>query len=127
MAEIVNKSWSLFQRDGAAVFQLSLRSPFPPGMSAQDLTGGRSQVLNVPNINRIDHRPAKYDKDIVPDCIADTNNWYDWNGDLGNPNDREVNLEADNESDKEQENGIGNSDSPALINVSAIPDVARLM
>lgn len=64
----------------------------------------------------------------MPEHIADTNNWYDWNGDLGNTNDREVNLEADNECNKEQENGIGNADSTARMDVLAIlPNVARLM
>jgi len=38
--EIVKASWSLFQHDGAAAFQLSERSPLPPALSAEDLCGG---------------------------------------------------------------------------------------
>jgi len=45
--EIVKASWSLFQHDGAAAFKLSERSPLPPALSANDLPGGRTQILNV--------------------------------------------------------------------------------
>jgi hypothetical protein len=44
---IVKASWSLFQHDGAAVFEFSERSPLPPALSAKDLPGGRTQILNV--------------------------------------------------------------------------------
>jgi len=47
MEEIVKASWSLFQHDGAAPFKLSERSPLPPALSAKDLPGGRTQILNV--------------------------------------------------------------------------------
>ena len=47
MAEIVKPSWSLFQHDGAAGFDLSERSPLRPAVSAKDLLGGQSQILNV--------------------------------------------------------------------------------
>jgi hypothetical protein len=43
----VKASWSLFQHDGAAAFKLSERSPLPPALSAKDLPGGRTQILNV--------------------------------------------------------------------------------
>jgi len=45
--EIVRVSWSLFQHDGTAAFKLSERSALPPPLSAKDLPGGRTQVLNV--------------------------------------------------------------------------------
>jgi hypothetical protein len=45
--EIVNTSWTNFQHDGAAAFKLSERSPQPPALSANDLLGGRTQILNV--------------------------------------------------------------------------------
>jgi hypothetical protein len=38
--ELVKSSWSLFQHDGAAVFKLSERSPWPPAVPAKDLPGG---------------------------------------------------------------------------------------
>jgi len=46
-AEIVKASWSLFQHDGAAAFKLPERSPLPPALSAKNLPGGRTQILNV--------------------------------------------------------------------------------
>jgi len=48
--EIVKASWSNFQHDGAAAFKLSEKSPGPPALSAKDLPGGRTQVLNVRRI-----------------------------------------------------------------------------
>ena len=45
--EIIKVSWSNFQHDGAAAFTLSERLPLPPALSAKDLTGGQTQVLNV--------------------------------------------------------------------------------
>jgi hypothetical protein len=61
--EIVKASWSNFHHDGAAAFKLSEKSPVPPALSAKDLPGGRTQVLNVRRIKRIDRHPAKSDED----------------------------------------------------------------
>jgi len=47
MEESVKASWSLFRPDGAAACKLSERSPLPPALSAKELAGGRTQVLNV--------------------------------------------------------------------------------
>ena len=51
--EIVKASWSLFQHDGAAALKMSERSPLPPALSPKDLPGGRTQLLNVYRIRRI--------------------------------------------------------------------------
>jgi hypothetical protein len=48
--EILKASWSFFQHDGAAAFTLSERSPLAPGLSAKDVPGGRTQILNVRQI-----------------------------------------------------------------------------
>jgi hypothetical protein len=45
--EIGKASWSLFQHDCEAAFKLSERSPLPPALSAKDLPGGQTQILNV--------------------------------------------------------------------------------
>ena len=45
--KIVNASWSLFQHDGVAAFELSERSPLPPPVSGKDLPGGRTEKLIV--------------------------------------------------------------------------------
>jgi len=95
--EIVKASWSLFHHDGAAAFILSEKSPVPPALSAKDLPGGRTQVLNVHQIKLIDHHPAESDEDSSPESISDTENWLNWNWDLDNPNDSEGDWEADNE------------------------------
>jgi len=42
--EIIKPSWSPFQPDSVAAFQLSEGSPWPPGLSAQDRSGGPTQI-----------------------------------------------------------------------------------
>jgi len=121
--EIVKASWSNFHRDGAAAFKLSEKSPVPPALSARDLPGGRTQVLNVRRITRIDRHPAKSDEDSSPESISDTENWLNWNGDLDNPNDIDDDWEVDNESDMELDNGSEVSETLEVRNVSAAPNV----
>jgi hypothetical protein len=67
--EIVEASLSLFYHDGAATFELSLRSHLPPAVSAKNLPGGRSQILNNRCIRRIHHHPVESDKDCSPEMI----------------------------------------------------------
>jgi len=77
--ESVKASWSLFQHDGAAAFKLSERSPLPPALSAKNLPGGRTQILNVPQIRRINRHPVESDDDSAPESILDTDDWLNWN------------------------------------------------
>jgi len=104
--EIIKASWSNFQHDGAAAFQLSQRSHLPPALSAKDLPGGQTPVLNVRRIRRIDRHPAESDEDSAPDSISDTGNRLDLNDDLDDPNESEDNCKADDESNSELGNGI---------------------
>ena len=85
--EIVNASWSVFQHHGAAAFKLSERSSLPPALSAKDLPGGGTQILNVRRIRRINHHPVENDEDSSRENISDTDDLLKWNGDLDNPND----------------------------------------
>ena len=125
--EIVKTSWSHFQHDGVAECKLLEKSPVPPGLSANVLPGGRTQVLNVRRIKRIDCHPAESDDDCSPESISDTKNWLNWNGDLENPNDSEDDWEADNELDMELDNGSEDSETPEWRNVSAAPNVPGLI
>jgi len=70
--ESVKASWSLFQHDGAAAFKLSERSPLPPALSAKDRPGGRTQILNVRRIRRINRHPVESDDESAPQSISDT-------------------------------------------------------
>jgi hypothetical protein len=124
--EIVKASWLLFQHDGAAAFKLSETSPVPLALSAKDLPGGRTQILHVRRIRRVNRHPAESDEDSSPESISDTENWLNWNGDLDNPNESEVDWEADNESDIELDNGSDDS-TPEKRNVSATPNVPGLI
>jgi len=122
--EIVKASWSNFHHDGVAAFKLSEKLPVPPPLSAKDLPGGRTQVLNVRRLKRIDCQPADSDEDSSPESISDTENWLNY---LGNPINSEDHWEADNESDMELHNSSECSATPQHQNVSAAPNVAALI
>jgi len=125
--EIVKASWSLFQHDGAAAYKLSERLPLPPALSAKDLPGGRTQILNVHRIRKINRYPVESDEDSAWESISDTDDWLNWNGDLYNPNDSEDNCAADDESDIEPNNGVDDSECPGQQEVSATPNVPGLV
>jgi len=125
--EIIQASWSLFQHDRATAFSLSERSPLPPALFAQDLPGGRTQILNGRRIWRINCHPVESDKDSTPESISDTDDWLNWKGDFDIPNDSEDDCAADDESDIEQNNGIEDSECPEQQDVSAAPDVPGLV
>jgi len=125
--EIVKASWSLLQHDGAAAFKLSERSPLPPALSAKELPGGRTQILNVRRIRRIKRHPVESDDDSAPQSISDTDDWLNWNGDLDNPNDSEEDCAADDESDIEHNNGIQDPECSEQQDVSATPNVPGLV
>jgi hypothetical protein len=115
------------QHDGAAEFKLLERSLLPPPLSAKDLPGGQTQILNIRRIQRINRHPVKSDEDSTPESISDTEDWLDWNGDLDNPNVSEDDCVADVESDMDQDNSINDPESPEQQDVSAAPNVPRLI
>jgi hypothetical protein len=125
--EIVKSSWSLFQHDGAAASKLSERSPLPPAFSSKDLSGGRTQILNVRRIRRINWHPVESDKDRAPESISDTEDWLNWNRDLDNPDDSEQDCAADDDSDIEHNNCIEDPQCPEQQDESAAPNVPRLV
>jgi hypothetical protein len=125
--EIIKASWSLFQHDGAAAFKLSERSPLPPPLPAKDLSGGRTQILNVRWTWRINRYPVDSDEDSVPENISDTGDWLNWNGDWDNPNDSEDDCAAEFESNIDRENSFEAPESPEQQDVSAAPNVPGLI
>jgi len=110
--EIIKASWSLFQHDGAAAFKLSERSPLPPALSAKDLPGGRTKILNIRQIRRIYRHPVESNEDSAPESISDTEDWLNWNGDFDSPNDSEDDCAADVKFDIEQDNTIQDPQGP---------------
>jgi len=125
--ESIKASWSISQHDGAAAFKLSERSPLPPALSAKQLARGRTQVLNVRLIRRINCHPAESHDNSAPESVSDTENWLNWNGDLDNPNENEDDCDADNESDVELENCFEDLECPAQRVVCAAPNIPGLI
>jgi len=83
--------------------------------------------LNVRRIRRINRHPVESDEDSAPESISDTNDWLNWNGDLDNPNDSKEDSAADDESDIEPNSGIKDPECPEQQDVSAAPNVPRLV
>jgi len=54
-------------------------------VSAKNLSGAQTEESNICQIRRIDRPPAESDEDGAPESISATENWLNWNGDLGNP------------------------------------------
>jgi len=119
MEEIFQASWSLFQHNGAAAFKWPGRSLLPPPLSAKDLPGGRTQILNVRRIPRLNHHPVQSDEDIAHESIADSDDWLNWNGDLENPNNSKDDCVADVESVIEGAKSIEDLEYPEQRDVSA--------
>jgi hypothetical protein len=123
--KIVKASWSLFQHDGAAALKLSERLPLLRALSAKDLPGVRTQILNICRIRRVNRHPVESDEYSVPESISDLEDWLNWTGDFDNPNDREDNCAADVESDIEQDTSIEDPQCPDQQDVSTVPNVPR--
>jgi len=125
--DIVKASCSLFKHDGAAAFKSSETSPLPQPLSAKNLPGGRTQLLNVCQIRRINHDPVESDEDSAPEIILDTEDCLNWNCNINNPNDSKDNCPADIESDIEQDNRIEVPECPEQRDVSAARNVPALI
>jgi hypothetical protein len=125
--EIVKASWSLFQHDGVAAFKLSERSPLPPALSAKDLPGGRTQILNVGHIRRINCHPVESIENSAPESISDTIDWLYWNGDLDNPNDSKQDCAVDDNTDIEHNNRIDDPERQEQHDESAARNVPGLV
>lgn len=86
MEVIVKECWSLSPHEGAAAFGSFERSPLPRALPAKDLTGGRTQKLNVRQHRRIHCGPGTSDEDSAQESIVDTENYLQWNRERDDPN-----------------------------------------
>jgi len=92
-----------------------------------DLLGGRTEILHVRWIRRINRHPVESNEDSAPESISDTDDWLNWKGDLDNPIDSEEDCAAEDESDIEHNNGIDDPQCPEQQDVSAAPNVSKLV
>jgi len=83
--------------------------------------------LNAPQIETINRHPVQRDEDSAPESISDTRNWLTWKCNLDNLNDSEDNYTADIESVIEQHNGNVDLENQEQQDVSARPNVPRLL
>jgi hypothetical protein len=99
----------------------------PPALSAKDLPGGHTKILNVRRIRRINCHPVESDENSAPDSISDTQDWRNWNSDLDNPNDSEEDCAADDVCDIEHNNCLEVPEWPEQQVVTAMRNVPRLV
>jgi hypothetical protein len=106
---------------------LSEKLPLPYALSAKDLPGGRTQVLNVRRNRLIAGHPAKGDEDCGSECNSDTEHWLHLNSAMDDPNSSEDDPVADNESNIQLENTIEGTRIPEHGNVRAATNVPELI
>jgi len=92
-------------------------------VSAKDLPGQQSEILNVQQFRTINRHPVESGEVGAPEIISDTDNCLNWNGDLDNPNGSEDDCAGDIQSDIEQGNGIEDPKCPEQWDMSATPNV----
>jgi len=124
---ILDASWSLFQHDGAAAFKLSEKSLLPPALSANNLPGEQTQILNIGQIRRMNRHRVESDENSALESISDTEDCLNWHGDLDNANDSDDNCTADIESDIVQDNAIEDPECPEQRDVGAAPNDSGLI
>jgi len=125
--EIVKACCALFQPDEVGAFKLSERSPLAPALSAKDLPGGHTEVLNFQEVGRKDRHSVESDVDSTPESISDTEDWLNCHGDLVNPTDSEDNCKADVESHIKLDNDIEDLQGQEQQDVSATPNLPGLI
>jgi hypothetical protein len=96
-------------------------------VSAKDLPGGRTQVINICQIIKMDRHTSHSCEDSAPESISDTENWLTSKDDLDHPTERENECEADDKSDIEPCSGLKPSESPDHLVVHAIQNVPTLI
>jgi len=99
----------------------------PPALSSKYLPGGGTPVLNVCQFERINGHPSESVEDSTLESVSDTKNCLNWNSDLHNPNVSEDDREADEQTKVEVDNGIPDPESREYSDVSATPNVSRLI
>jgi len=120
---IVKSPRSLFQHDGAAASETSEWSPLPPPLSARDLPGGETQILNVCWIRRINLYTVESDDDSISESISDTEDWPNRDVDCDIPNNSEADCAVDVQSDIDQCNRIKDPECAEQRDVSTAPKI----
>jgi len=121
--KIVKATWSLSPRECVAAFKLSERSPSPPALSAMNLPGGRTQILNDRQIRRINCYSVEIDENSTPYSISGTEDLLNWNGHVDSSTDSEDDCAENIESETEWANGVEAPECPEARDVSMLPNV----
>jgi hypothetical protein len=124
---MINTSWCIIQYDVAAAFTAAERSPLPPVLSANDLPSGRTQVLNVCQVKRIDCHPAKSIKNCTLERLSYTEIWLYCSDDLDIATRSEDDCDVYNDLNMELLNGIKAAESPKHHIASTAPNVPLLI
>jgi predicted nuclease of predicted toxin-antitoxin system len=122
--ETVKSWWSAFQFDGAAAFQLTENSLLPLTLLQIDLSGGKTKVINFHRIQSINQHPPESDDDSAAECNSDTEDWHNRTGDLDDPNDYEIEGQADI---KDEMYVSDDSDVNDGLEVKAAPNIPGLI
>jgi len=87
------------------------------------LPGGRTLIINVWHIQRINHDPIESDQDSAPETISDTADWLHLNENLYIVNDSDDDCAVDGEIDIGQDHSIENPECSEQQDGRAMPNV----
>jgi hypothetical protein len=122
--ETVKASWSAFKHDGVATFKLTEKSQLRLSLSQIDLPSGKTHVLNIKRICRINCHSGESDDESSAETNSDTEDWLHRNGDLDNPQYDENDVEADYEDDIILSDDSNVIDQAEQLDVYATPYIA---
>ena len=106
---------------------MTKKSPLPPSLSHVELPGGKTKVLNVRQIRRINRYPNESDDESATETNSDTDDWLHWNGDLDDPNFNESDGEADDEFVMDVVGDFDVNEEVEELDVHAAPNIAGLI
>jgi len=78
-------------------------------------------------MEQIGCHPGDSGEERVPKSISDTKDCLEWKGDFNYRHNSQDNWEADNESNMQQDNDSGDPATQNQQNVSAVPNIPRLI
>lgn len=112
--EIIKVFCDKFQLAGVAGLKLKEIYHLLPSISANDLHGRQTVVLNVHCVLRIDPDPAKNINHSAPESISDNEHLLNWDGYQDNSKLNKDDLEAEEETEQELDNAIEHAETPCL-------------
>jgi hypothetical protein len=121
--EVESSSWASFAHDGLAAFKSNEKTPLPKSLPLTELQNGKTQVLNVRRIPRINRQPGLTDEESAGEDNTDTEDWLHWDGDMESGAEDESDSSTDDEHEMDRILDTHEKESPEQSHGDAAPNV----